>query len=56
LLFDLVLEYAIKGVQVNEEGMKLNGTYQLVVCADDVLVGSVHTVQKNTEALVVANN
>ena len=35
--------------------MKLNGTYQLVVYADDILVGSLHTIQKNTEALVVAN-
>jgi hypothetical protein len=48
LLFHLVLEYAIKGVEVNEESMKLNGTYQLVVYAD-VLVGNVRTIQKNTE-------
>jgi len=48
LLFHLVLEYAIKGVEVNEEGMKLSGTYQLVVYAD-VLVGNVRTIQKNTE-------
>ena len=36
--------------------MKLNGTYQLLVYADDVniLGGSVHTIRKNTEALVVA--
>ena len=37
--------------------MKLNGTHQLLVYADDVniLGGSVHTVKKNTESLVVAN-
>ena len=37
--------------------MKLHGTYQLVVYADDVniLGGSVHTVKKNAEALLVAS-
>jgi hypothetical protein len=50
------LEYAIKGVQVNEEDVKLHFTYQLVVSAADVLVGSVHTIRKNTEDLVVASN
>ena len=37
--------------------MKLNGKHQLLVDADDVniLGGSVHTMKKNTEALVVAS-
>ena len=37
--------------------MKLNGTHQLVVYADDVniLGGSVHTIKENTETLVVAS-
>ena len=37
--------------------MKLNGTHQLVIYADDVniFLGSVHTKKKNTEALVVAS-
>ena len=38
--------------------MKLNGTHQLLVYADDVnlLGGSAHTVKENAEALLVATN
>jgi len=45
------------GFQVNQVGLKLNGTYQLLVYADDVniLSGSVHTTEKNAETLVVAS-
>jgi hypothetical protein len=52
LLFNFSLEYAIRWVQVNKDGFKLNGTHQLVVCADgvNILGGSVHTVKKNAEA------
>ena len=48
LIFNFALEYAIKRVQVNQDGLKLNGTHQLLAYADDVniLVGSVHTVKK----------
>ena len=55
LLFNFALEYAIR-IQVNHDGLKLNGTHQLLVYADDVniLEGSVHTIQKNAEALVAA--
>jgi hypothetical protein len=50
------LEYAIKSVQVNQDGLKLNGTHQVLAYADDVdiLGGSVHTVRENAESLVVA--
>jgi hypothetical protein len=36
--------------------LKLNGTHQLLVYSDDVntLGGSVHTIQENAEALIIA--
>jgi len=42
---------------VNQDGLKLNGTHQILVYADDVniLGGSIHTTKKQTEALVVAS-
>ena len=57
LLFNFALGYAIRKVQVIQDGLKLNDTHQLLVYADDVniLGGSVHTVKENAEALVVAN-
>jgi hypothetical protein len=56
LLFNFALEYAIKLVQANQDGLNLNGTHQLLAYADDVniLGGSVHTVKENAETLIVA--
>jgi len=57
LHFNFALEYAIRRVQVNQDGLKLNGTHQLLVYAIDVniLGGGVHTVKENAEALTVAS-
>jgi hypothetical protein len=56
LLLNFALEYAVSIVQVNQDSLKLNGTHQLLVDADDVNImgGSVHTIKENAEALVVA--
>ena len=57
ILFIYALNYAIRRVQENQDGLKLNGTHQLLVHANDVniLVGSVLSVKKNTEALLVGS-
>jgi hypothetical protein len=57
LLFNFAVEYAIRMVQANQEGLKLSAAHQLLVYADDVniLGESIHTVRKNTEALVVTS-
>jgi hypothetical protein len=57
LLLNFALEYASSRVHLHKDGLKLNGTPQLLVYADDVTIlgGSVQTTKENTEALVVAS-
>ena len=56
MLFKFALEYANRRVHVNQDGLKLNGTHQLLAYADDVniLGGSIHNLKQNAEALVDA--
>jgi len=56
MLFNFALEYAIRRVQVNQDGLKLNGTHQLLAYVDDVniLGGSIHMLKENADALVDA--
>jgi hypothetical protein len=44
-------------ITVSQDGLKLNGTHQFLVYADDVNIwgGSEHTVNKNTEAVTVTS-
>jgi hypothetical protein len=52
LLVNFALEYAIGRVQINQDGLKLNGMHQLLAYTDKVNVWgkSVHTIKKNKEA------
>jgi hypothetical protein len=56
LLFNPALEYAIRKVQENQAGLKLNWTH-LLAYADDVnLLGdSIDTIKKNTGTLIDAS-
>jgi hypothetical protein len=44
-------------IRENREGLKLNGTHQLLACADDfnVMAENVDTLKENTEALLDAS-
>jgi hypothetical protein len=57
LLFNFALEYVIRRIQKNQKELKLNGTHQLLVYADDInKVGeNIDTTKKNTETLLASS-
>jgi hypothetical protein len=56
LLFNVAVQYAIKEVQKYQVGLKLNGSHQLLVYADDVILlgGNIDTIKRNTETAIDA--
>jgi hypothetical protein len=57
LLFNFALEYAIRKVQENQVGQKLNEAHQLLVYADDVILlgDDIDNIKENTQTLIYAS-
>jgi hypothetical protein len=57
MLPSFTLEYVIRKVQENQVRLKLNGTHQLLVLADDVtlLCDNIHTINRNIQTLIDAS-
>jgi hypothetical protein len=57
LLLNFALEYAIRKVQENQMGRKLNGTHQLLVYAEDVILlgDNIDAIKQNMETFIDAS-
>jgi hypothetical protein len=57
LLFSIALEYAIRTIQGNQIGLKLNGTHHLLVYADvvNLLGNKIGAIKKNAETVIDAS-
>ena len=57
MLYHLYFQLCFRGVQVNQNGLKLNGIHQLLVYADyvNMMGGHVYNIKENAQALVVAS-
>jgi len=55
--FNFAADYAFQKVQVNQDGLKLNGIHHLLVNAGDVhtLSGNIHMTEKNKEDLILGS-
>jgi hypothetical protein len=55
-LFNCAVEYAIRRIQVNQDGLNLNGPYQFLVYADAVNIfgGNIHSIKEKAEASLLA--
>ena len=51
MLFDFALEYAIRRVHVNQNGLKLNGTHHLIVFAKLIYTVEAYILQRKTQKL-----
>jgi len=57
MLFNFVLNYAIRSVQVNQDGLKLYGTLKFLTYADNVniLGGNILILKVNAEYFIAAS-
>ena len=55
--FNFAADYTFQNIQVNQDGLKLNGIHHLLVNAGDVhtLGGNIHMTEKNKEDLIVGS-
>jgi hypothetical protein len=53
MLCNFVLECTIRRVQGNQEGLKLNGTHQLLAYADVNIVGEKHRCHKEKHGSII---